>query len=236
MYRMLNLINTIGMEEIELYIEIVRVKPQVNQSVGAYTDLLVRENDNVVEFDYGCGLSSSPAPDTDKCGVYEDDEDCEDEEANDKSDEDVDDESNGDLEVQANGHVSSFHTFNQVLENKKGIYVSAHAASCDVSNSLDAEEPDESTFVQYHLPPSPQFKHVENFGNVISSDWTPWVKHTTGYSSGEFVVCQVFNSKCAFPKAAKIFSIKAHQDFVVVASSKKLLVFRCKKVEECQYP
>ena len=61
---MLNLVNTTGMEKIELYIEVVQVKPQVNQSVGAYTDLLVRENDNVAEFDYGCGPSSSPASNT----------------------------------------------------------------------------------------------------------------------------------------------------------------------------
>ena len=52
-YRMLNLVNTTDMKEIELYIEVIRVKPQVNQSVGAYIDLLVRENDNVAEFDYG---------------------------------------------------------------------------------------------------------------------------------------------------------------------------------------
>ena len=141
---MLNLVNTTSVEEIELYIEIVRVKPQVNQSVGIYTDLLVRENDNVVELDYSCGLSNGPTPDTNRCGVYGDDEDCEDEEANDAFDEDVDDESNGDLDVQAYGHLSAFHTFNQVLENGQGIYVSAHAASCDVSNNLDAKEPDES--------------------------------------------------------------------------------------------
>ena len=59
--------------------------------------------------------------DTDKCGVYGDDEDYEYEEANDESDEDVDDESNGDLDVRADGHVSSFQTFNQVLENEQGI-------------------------------------------------------------------------------------------------------------------
>ena len=35
---------------------------------------------------------------------------------------------------------------------------------------------------------------------------------------------------------AKIYSIKAHQEFVVVASSKKLLVLNCKKAEECQCP
>ena len=35
-------------------------------------------------------------------------------------------------------------------------------------------------------------------------------------------------------EAAKIYSIRAHQEFVVVASSKKLLVLRCKKAEECQ--
>ena len=84
----------------------------MNQYVGAYTDLLVCENDNVTEFDYGCGLSSGLALDTDRCGVYRDDEDCEDEEANDESDEDVYDESNGDLDVQVDGHVSFFHTFN----------------------------------------------------------------------------------------------------------------------------
>ena len=105
-----------------------------------------RENDNVVEFDYGCGPSSGPAPDTYRCRVNGDDEDSEDEEAN--------DESNGDLDVQASGHVSSFHTFNQVLENEQGIYVSTHAASCDVSNNPDAKEPDESSPIQYHLPPS----------------------------------------------------------------------------------
>ena len=56
------------------------------------------------------------------------------------------------------------------------------------------------------------------------------------YSSGEFVVGQVFNFKFALQEATKIYSIKAHQEFVVVASSKKLLVLRCKKTEECQCP
>ena len=105
------MVNTTGMEEIEFYIEVVRVKPQVNQSVD---DLLVRENDNVAEFDYGCGPSSDPVSDTDRCGVYGDDEDCGYEEAIDESHEDVDDESNGDLDVRVDGHVSSFQTFNQV--------------------------------------------------------------------------------------------------------------------------
>ena len=111
-----------------------------------------------------------------------------------------------------------------------------NAASCDVSNNPSVEDLDESAHVQYHLAPSPQFENVENFGNSISSDWTPWVKHTTRYSSGEFVVDQVFNSKSALQEAAKIYSIKAHQEFVVVASSKKLLVLRCKKAKECQCP
>ena len=60
------------------------------------------------------------------------------------------------------------------------------------------------------------------------------MQHTTGYSSREFVVGQVLNSKFDLQEAAKIYSIKAHQEYVVVASSKKLLVLRCKKVEECQ--
>ena len=61
----------------------------------------------------------------------------------------------------------------------------------------DAEEPNESSLVHYHLPPLPQFEYVENFGTAISSEWTLWLKHTTGYSSGEFIASQVFNSKSA---------------------------------------
>ena len=74
MYRMLKLVNTVGMEEIELYLNIERVKPQVNQSVGTYTDLLLGGNVNVEELDNGCGTSSSLVDVTDKCEVYEDDE------------------------------------------------------------------------------------------------------------------------------------------------------------------
>ena len=73
------------------------------------------------------------------------------------------------MNVQADGHVSSFQIFNQVLENEQGIYVSAHAASFDVLNNPDVEEPDEPSPVHYHLPPTPPFEHVENLGNVISS-------------------------------------------------------------------
>ena len=102
-YQMFNMVNTTNIEEIELYIEVVRVKPQVNQSMGDHIDLLVCENYNVVEFDYGCEPSSDPVPDT---GVYGDDEDYAYEE--DEFDEDVDDESHGDADVQADGHVSSF--------------------------------------------------------------------------------------------------------------------------------
>ena len=46
------------------------------------------------------------------------------------------------------------------------------------------------------------------------------MQHSIGYSSGEFVVGQVLNSKSDLQAAAKIYSIKAHQEFVVVASKK----------------
>ena len=231
--RMLNLVNTITIEEIELYIEVVRFKAQVNQSVGGHVDLLVRDNYNVVEFDYGCGPSSGLVPDT---RVFGDDEDRAYEKGNDEYDEDVDDECNGDANVEADGHASSFRTFNQVLENEQGIYVSTQAPSCDVSNNPNVETLDESSPVHYHLPPTPQFEHVENLGIVVASGWTPWVQHTTGYSNGEFLVGQVFNSKFDLEEAAKIYSIKSHQEFIVVVSSKKLLVLRCKKAAECHCP
>ena len=102
--RMLNLVNTTSIEEIEMYIEVVRVKAQLNQSVGGHVDLLVRDNYNVAQSDYGCGLScgpsSGPVPDTRPNG---DDEDYADEVGNDEYDEDVDDECNGDADVEADG-------------------------------------------------------------------------------------------------------------------------------------
>ena len=79
--QMLNIVNTTSIKEIELYIEVVRVKAQVNQSVGGHVDLLVRDNYNVAEFDYSCGPSSGPVPDT---GVFGDDEDYTYEEGNDE--------------------------------------------------------------------------------------------------------------------------------------------------------
>ena len=99
--------------------------------------------------------------------------------------------------------------------------------SCDVSNNLDVEDPDledpyERGTVKYYLAPSSQFENVENFGNVISNDWTLWVNYNTRNSSGEFLVGQVFTSKAALQDVIKLFFIKAHQQYVVVISSKKI--------------
>ena len=52
-------------------------------------------------------------------------------------------------------------------------YVSMDVPSCDVSNNLDPEDSDERETIKYYLAPSPQFENVENFGNVVSSDWIP---------------------------------------------------------------
>ena len=62
------------------------------------------------------------------------------------------------------------------------------------------------------------------------------MNHNAENSSREFVVGQVFNSKVALQDAIKMYSIKAHQQYVVVSSIKKFLVLRFKKAEECQCP
>ena len=59
------------------------------------------------------------------------------------------------------------------------------------------------------------------------------MNYNTSNSSGEFFIAQVFSSKAALQDTVKLHSIKAHQQYVVVASSKKILVLY-KKVEECQ--
>ena len=137
-YRMLKLVDTTRIEEIKLYVQLVRVKPQVNQLAGTYTNLLLGGNFNVEEFDYGYGPSSALVAVTDRCEVNEDDQDCEDE----VGDKDGDDECDGDGDVQADGHVPSFLTINQLMENEQGRYLSMDVPSCDVLNNTDHEDPD----------------------------------------------------------------------------------------------
>ena len=60
------------------------------------------------------------------------------------------------------------------------------------------------------------------------------MNYNTANSSGEFVVSQVFTPKAALQDVVKLYSIKAHQQYVIVASSKKLIVLRCKKADEYQ--
>ena len=67
LYQMLKMVNTSRMNEIELYLELVQVKPQVNQSLGTYTNLLLGINDNVEELDYGFRSSSTLVALTDRC-------------------------------------------------------------------------------------------------------------------------------------------------------------------------
>ena len=102
------------------------------------------------------------------------------------------------------------------MENKQGRYLSVDVLSCDVSNNLDPkdldlEDLDERGIVNYFLAPLPQFENVENFGNAVSRDWTPWVNYNTTNSSGEFVVGWVFSSKVALQDVIKLYSIKTHQ-------------------------
>ena len=125
--------------------------------------------------------------------------------------------------------VPSFLTINQLMENEQGICLSMDVPCCDVSNNPFPEDPDERGTINYYLAPSPQFENMKNFGNVVSSNWTPWLNYNTANSSEEFVVGQVFCSKAALQDVVNLYSIKAHQQYVVVAPSKKLLVLRCKK-------
>ena len=50
------------------------------------------------------------------------------------------------------------------------------------------------------------------------------------------MVGQVFNLKADLQHAVKLYSISAHQEYVVVSLTTKLLVLRCKKVEQSQCP
>ena len=127
--------------------------------------------------------------------------------------------------------VSSFLALHEAMESKQGRYVSVDREGYDMSNNPDPKDPIEFSPIQYHSAPSLEFENVENIGNVVSSDWTPWGNTNIGNSGGQFMVGQVFNSKVDLQHAAKLHSISAHQEYVVVSSTTKLLVLRCKKAE-----
>ncbi|RVW38111.1 hypothetical protein CK203_095124 [Vitis vinifera] len=123
-------------------------------------------------------------------------------------------------------------TLHEAMESEQGRYVSVDRECCDMSNNPDPDDPVEYSPVQYHSAPSLQFENVENIGNAVSSDWTPWGNTNIGNSGGEFMVGQVFNSKADLQHAAKLYSLSQHQEYVVVSSTTKLLVLRCKKAEQ----
>ncbi|KAL6321966.1 hypothetical protein AAG906_035881 [Vitis piasezkii] len=147
--QMLKLVNTFGMDEIELYIEQVPVQPRVRgQLLGNFTQLLLGQNDNVEEFEYGCGPS--------KRDEDEDEEEFESQEGDDQ-------------------------TLHEAMEGEQGD-MSRGWEGCDMSNNPDPEDPIEFSPVQYHSAPSLQFENVENIGNAVSSDWTPWGNTNIGNS------------------------------------------------------
>ncbi|RVW88172.1 hypothetical protein CK203_042858 [Vitis vinifera] len=162
------------MNEIELYIEQVSVQPWVRgQLLGNFTQLLLGQNDNVKEFEYGCGPSSVPVAMTYECREDENEEECESQEGEDQSEraEDVQhdgdevfkfiDEENNNVNV-----VSSFLALHEAMESEQGRYVFLDKEGCDMSNNPDPEDLIEFSPVQYHLAPSLQFENVENIGTT----------------------------------------------------------------------
>ena len=161
----------------------------MNQSASTYTNLLLGGNFiNVEDLEYGYGPISTLVVVTDICEVNEDDKDSEDE----VGDEDGDDENDGDEMFKLMDIVPSFLTINQLMENEQGICLSMDVPCCDVSNNPYPEDPDERGTINYYLAQSPQFENMKNFGNVVLSNWTPWLNYNTANSSEEFVVGQVF--------------------------------------------
>ena len=59
------------------------------------------------------------------------------------------------------------------------------------------------------------------------------MKHTTGYSSREFVVDQVFNSHLLCKRLQRFTQLKHTKSLWLLSPQKKLLVLRCKKTDEC---
>ena len=85
------------------------------QLLGNFTHLLLGENDNVEEFEYGCGPSSTPVTMTYECraDADEDEKECESQEGDDQSEraEDIQHDGHGVFEFinEENSNVMLFH-------------------------------------------------------------------------------------------------------------------------------
>ena len=187
---MLKLVNTFEIDEIELYIEQVLVKQWVNHLLG-----------KVAELDYGYGPSSIPIALTYGCKAYKNEEECEAQEGDDQSEgaEEVQDDVHGVFEFMGEEEnnvnvVSSFLVVHEAMESEQGRYVSLDGEGCDVSNNPNLEDQMKFSLVQYHSAPSLQFENVENIGNVVSSDRTPWENTNIGNIVGQvFIQKQIYN-------------------------------------------
>ena len=151
-----------------------------------------------------------------ECRADEDEDECESQEGDDQSERvgDVQHDGHGVFEFmdEENNNVNvvlSFLALHEAMESEEGRYVSVDGEGCEISNNLNPKDLMEFFPVQHHSAPSLQFENVENIGNVISSDWTPWGNTNIGNSCGEFMVGQVFNSKAYLQHAANLYSISA---------------------------
>ncbi|KAL6336217.1 hypothetical protein AAG906_011099 [Vitis piasezkii] len=156
------------MDEIEFYIEQVLVQPRVRGQL-------------LVAMTY-------------ECKADEDEEECESQEGDDQSEraEDVQHDGHGVFEFmdEENNNVnvvSSFLALHEAMESEEGRYVSVDGEGCEISNNPNPKDLMEFFPVQHHSTPSLQFENVENIGNVVSSDWTPWGNTNIGNSCGEFM-------------------------------------------------
>ncbi|RVW86625.1 hypothetical protein CK203_045684 [Vitis vinifera] len=173
------------MDKIELYIKQVPIQPRVRgQLLGNFTHLLLRENDNVEEFEYGCGPSSALVVMNYECKEDEDEEECESQEDDDQSEraEDVQHDGHGVFEFmdEENNNVnvvSSFLTLTKQWKVNKGDMSQTHRKGlCVIS---DRHLGIMAAMSNVHLEQSQQprlknsIKHMNTIGriNVIAQQW-----------------------------------------------------------------
>ncbi|RVW46035.1 hypothetical protein CK203_068655 [Vitis vinifera] len=175
--RMLEMHNTFGMDEVELFVEQVPIDLQMNSPIGNCMPLLLGEND---------GTSNVQNSFTFKHRSEEDEEDEEGRRCDDDSvgAEDVHNDDNQNREGS-----SPFLAVHEAIEREQMRYVVVDGEGCNLSNNPDTkdlDDPIELSPMQYHLAPSPQFENVENIGHVVSSEWTPWGNTLMGHPIGEY--------------------------------------------------
>ncbi|KAL6560408.1 hypothetical protein OROGR_003967 [Orobanche gracilis] len=94
---------------------------------------------------------------------------------------------------------------------------------------------EEDIVMIYEDAPGDEFTNIDRINDAVADVVIPRQESCKPNDSGELYVGQRFNSKDELQTAVKVYSLKAHQQYQVLHSSRKLWELKCKLAPSCAW-